>query len=96
MVAHHSFFVSEGEPLENPSLYRSAIGALQYLTYTRLALSFSVNKLSQYLQAPTTTHWKALKRIFRYVQGSLHLVFILNPALLCMLLVFHMQIGLAH
>lgn len=56
MVAHRSLSTSEGEPLDNPTLYRSAVGDLQYLTYTRLDLSFSVNKLSQFLQAPTTVH----------------------------------------
>lgn len=73
MVTHHAFSGSEGEPLNNPSLYRSVVDALQYLTYTRPDLSFTVNKLSQFLQAPTTTHWKALKRVFRYLQGTLQL-----------------------
>uniref|UniRef100_A0A803Q615 Integrase catalytic domain-containing protein n=1 Tax=Cannabis sativa TaxID=3483 RepID=A0A803Q615_CANSA len=46
--------ISDGELLENPTEYRSIIGALQYLTHTRPDLSFSVNKLSQFLKAPTT------------------------------------------
>lgn len=37
---------TESEPLSNPSLYRSALGALQYVTNTRLDISFVVNKLS--------------------------------------------------
>jgi hypothetical protein len=36
--------------------YRSVVGALQYLTLTRSDLSFSVNKVCQFLQAPTTDH----------------------------------------
>jgi hypothetical protein len=36
--------------------YRSLVGALQYLTLTRLNISFAVNKVCQFLHAPTTAH----------------------------------------
>jgi histone deacetylase 1/2 len=38
---------------------------------TRLDISFAVNKVCQFLQAPTTVHWSAVKRILRYVRGTL-------------------------
>jgi histone deacetylase 1/2 len=62
----------EGTPLgpEDSSQYRSIVGALQYLTLTRPDLSFSVNKVCQYLHAPTTAHWTAVKRILRYVKST--------------------------
>ena len=41
---------------EDATHYRSVVGALQYLTLTRPDISFSVNKVCQYLHAPTTTH----------------------------------------
>jgi histone deacetylase 1/2 len=64
----------EGTPLgpEDVSRYRSLVGALQYLTLTRPDISFSVNKVCQFLHAPTTSHFCAVKRILRYVQGTLN------------------------
>jgi histone deacetylase 1/2 len=38
---------------------------------TRPDLSFAVNKVCQYLHAPRCTHWSAVKRILRYIQGTL-------------------------
>ena len=48
--------------------YRSIVGGLQYLTITRPDLSFSVNRVCQYLHEPRDTHWSAVKRILRYVR----------------------------
>jgi hypothetical protein len=57
---------------ENDSMqYRSIVGALQYLTLTRPDLSYAVNKVFQFLHAPTTIHWMVVKRILRYLKGTL-------------------------
>lgn len=61
---------TSGTPLANPTVYRSIVGALQYLTMTRPDISFSVNKLSQYLKCPATLHWTAVKRVLRYLAGT--------------------------
>lgn len=63
----------EGEILssEDSTKYRSIVGALQYLTLTRPDISFSVNKVCQYLHAPTIAHWTAAKRILRYLQHTM-------------------------
>lgn len=50
--------------------YRSLVGGLQYLTLARPNLSFAVNKVCQYLSQPNTVHYEAVKRILRYVKGT--------------------------
>lgn len=62
---------SLGLPFSDPTLYRSLVGALQYLTITRPDLSYSVNQVSQFLHVPTEDHFQAVKRILRYVKGTI-------------------------
>jgi histone deacetylase 1/2 len=65
----------EGTPLSigDSTRFRSIVGALQYLTLTRPDISFAVNKVCQFLHAPTTVHWTAVKRILRYVKYTVSL-----------------------
>lgn len=67
--------IHDGERLgsEDSTQYRSIVGALQYLTLTRPDISFAVNKVCQFLHSPTTTHWMDVKRILRYVKGTVGL-----------------------
>ena len=64
-------FKSDGDPMDNPTMYRSTIGALQYVTITRPDISYMVRKLSQFLQSPIEIHWKACKRVLRYLKGTI-------------------------
>ncbi|GJX48132.1 ribonuclease H-like domain-containing protein [Tanacetum coccineum] len=60
-------------PVQDPTLYRSLAGGLQYLTFTRPDLSYAVQQVCLYMHDPREPHFAALKRIMRYVQGTLEL-----------------------
>ncbi|OMO95913.1 hypothetical protein CCACVL1_05180 [Corchorus capsularis] len=66
-----SLTLEMGNKLSDASEYRSIIGALQYLSLTRPDISFSVNKLAQFMHQPTEVHWQTLKCILRYLKGTL-------------------------
>ena len=51
--------------------YRSAIGSLMYLsTCTRPDISVVVSELSKFSQNPGLSHWEGVKRVLRYVSGT--------------------------
>jgi histone deacetylase 1/2 len=50
--------------------YRQIVGALQYLTFTRPDICYAVNKVCQFMHAPTEDHWAAVKHILRYLQAT--------------------------
>ncbi|XP_022862580.1 uncharacterized protein LOC111382775 [Olea europaea var. sylvestris] len=60
-------------PFHNPSLYRSIVGALQYITITRPDLAFAVNSVCQHMQSPTNDHFTAVKRILPYLKRTVTL-----------------------
>ncbi|KAM1599967.1 hypothetical protein ACFX15_023601 [Malus domestica] len=64
----------EEEILEPEVPYLTAIGALLYLVQcTRPDISFAVNLLARYSNAPTCRHWNDVKEIFRYLKGTMDL-----------------------
>ncbi|KAF5455289.1 hypothetical protein F2P56_024884 [Juglans regia] len=62
----------DGPLFFDPTLYRSLVGTLQYLTITCPDLTYAVNFVSQFLHAPTDDHFLAIKCILRYVKGTIH------------------------
>uniref|UniRef100_A0A2N9IP51 Reverse transcriptase Ty1/copia-type domain-containing protein n=1 Tax=Fagus sylvatica TaxID=28930 RepID=A0A2N9IP51_FAGSY len=69
--------LTKGTPLQEPHSYKSLVGALHYLTFTRPDLSFAVHQVCQFMHFSTNTHFTAAKRILRYLRGTLHHGFLL-------------------
>jgi hypothetical protein len=63
-------FKLDGDLLDDPTIYRQVVGALQYCTLTRPEIAYSVNQLCQHMHAPSSTHWIATKRVLRYLHGT--------------------------
>nr|AAV44166.1 putative polyprotein [Oryza sativa Japonica Group] len=52
--------------------YSQIIGSLMYLaSATRPDISFAVSKLSRFVSNPEDDHWQALKRVMRYLKGTM-------------------------
>lgn len=50
--------------------YRSVIGALLYVTITRLEIFFVIQKLNKFMQCLLKSHWLTCKSIWRYLHAT--------------------------
>ncbi|XP_021979971.1 uncharacterized mitochondrial protein AtMg00810-like [Helianthus annuus] len=66
-------------PFDNPTLYRSLAGALQYLTFTRPDICYAVQQICIQMHNPSSAHLNALKRIIRYIRGTATYGLTLSP-----------------
>ena len=62
----------DGTPFDQTT-YRNMIGSLMYLTASRPDIMFSVHLCARYQSNPKESHYQAVKRIFRYLRGTIHL-----------------------
>nr|GEW48365.1 cytokinin riboside 5'-monophosphate phosphoribohydrolase LOG5-like [Tanacetum cinerariifolium] len=61
----------KGILVQDPTLYHSLAGGLQYLSFARLDLSYAIQQICLYMHDPMEPHFVVLKRILRYVRGTL-------------------------
>lgn len=62
---------SDGDPVPDPTYYRSITGALQYMTLTRPDLAYSVQQACLFMHDPRLPHLNHVRRILRYLKGTL-------------------------
>nr|GEZ62144.1 hypothetical protein [Tanacetum cinerariifolium] len=61
-----------GKPIEHTN-YRSMIGSLMYVTSSRPDIMFETCMCARYQANPNEHHVSAVKRIFRYLKGTINL-----------------------
>ena len=61
----------EEDKVMDPTLYKSLVESLRYLTYIRPDILYGVGLLSRFLEEPKSIYWKAVKRILRYIRGTI-------------------------
>ncbi|XP_052481232.1 uncharacterized mitochondrial protein AtMg00810-like [Gossypium raimondii] len=55
----------------NESTYRSLLGCFLYLIATRPDIMFTVSLLSRFMHYCNVNHFKAAKRVLRYIKGTI-------------------------
>ncbi|KAE8728872.1 Myb domain protein 65, putative isoform 3 [Hibiscus syriacus] len=70
----------DGELLADTTMYRSIVGSLLYVCHTRPELAFSVGKVAQFMHKPREIHLVAVKRILRYLAGTVEYGLVFFPA----------------
>ncbi|KAL8128982.1 hypothetical protein V2J09_018137 [Rumex salicifolius] len=68
-----------GEPVSDPTSYRSLAVALQYLTFTRPDISYAVQQICLHMHDPRVAHLQAMKRVLRYIRGTTSLGLAITP-----------------
>lgn len=64
----------ENEPVGKDVPYRQAVGSLMYLAIaTRPDLSYAISVVSENLETPKSSDWCSVKRVFKYLKGSVDL-----------------------
>lgn len=71
MASNPNLKLNDGSSSVYETEFGQVVGSLQYLSLTKPGITFSVNKIAQFMHAPTKNHWTSLKRLQRYLKGTL-------------------------
>jgi len=72
MNQKEKFCKEDGAAKINETLYRTLIGCLMYFTATRPDIMNATSILSRYMHCVSEIHFKAAKRIVRYIKGTIN------------------------
>jgi hypothetical protein len=81
-------FEDDGPPVADAMSYRSLIGALQYLTFSRPDIAYAVQQVCLHMHTPREPHLTTLKQILCYLCGSLDYGLLLRPSWMTELVVY--------
>jgi hypothetical protein len=70
MITGCNLSTNDDSPMVNQPKYRSMIGSLLYLTGTRPYIMHAVGIVGRFQANPRESHLQAVKRIFKYLQGT--------------------------
>ncbi|XP_050888276.1 uncharacterized mitochondrial protein AtMg00240-like [Lathyrus oleraceus] len=62
-----------GDVTVDETLFKQMVGSLMYLIITRPGMMFGVSLISRFMAKPTMAHWLVVKRILRYLKGTINL-----------------------
>lgn len=62
---------TDGAPIADPSGYKSLARALHYLTMSHPNLAYTIQQMCLFMHNPRQPHIALVKRIMRYVKGTL-------------------------
>lgn len=68
LVAHEKLKLDDGSGKVDPTVFRSLIRCLQYLTASRPTIPFSVRLLFWFMQNPSQFHYSKAKRVLRHLK----------------------------
>jgi len=75
---HAKLSADMGDLVTDPTAYRSLAGAVQYLTFTRPDLTYTVQQVCLHMHDPWESHLAALKRLLHYVRGTVDFSLVLR------------------
>ena len=64
---------------QNTSCYRRVVGRFLYCSAHRGDFAFSLNQLCRRVQSPTVSDMQALRKLARYIKGTLHYKLNIRP-----------------
>ncbi|KAK2995750.1 hypothetical protein RJ640_007518 [Escallonia rubra] len=71
LVVNQKLKKEDGGRKVDASVYRSLVGNLLYLTATRPDIMFATSLLLRFMHNPSHFHLGAMKRMLRYIQGTI-------------------------